>query len=226
MKRTPLAERKLPDYTRGEELFNMISHITGGALGILALILCLCLSALYHNPYGVFGGLIFSLSMILLYTMSSIYHGLRPNTMAKKVFQVIDHCTIYLLIAGTYTAVALQMMRIGYRRTAWTVLGVIWALAVLGIVLNAIDLHSFRYISMLLYLGMGWCILSVSTPSMVIELLGFQGTLYMLTGGIAYTVGVLFYSLGRNHRYMHSVFHIFCVVGSLFQLMSVLCFLR
>ncbi len=225
MKRIPLAERTLPTYTRGEELFHMISHITGGALGVLALILCVCLAIIHNNPYGIVGGLFFSVSMILLYTMSSIYHGLSPTCKAKKVFQIIDHCTIYLLIAGTYSAAAMQMIRLGFVGNGWTILGVIWGLTILGITLNAIDLKRYRVISMLLYLGMGWSIFAVASPSMLLIILGEQGAFYMLAGGIAYTVGVLFYKLGKTHRYMHSVFHLFCLAGSLLHLMSVLCFL-
>lgn len=108
--RTKLADRKLPNYTKGEEIFNMVSHIVGAVAGIVVLVLCVIAAALNHNPYGVVGSVIYGVTMIMLYTMSSIYHGLRPG-MAKKVFQVIDHCTIYLLIAGTYTPIALSAIR-------------------------------------------------------------------------------------------------------------------
>lgn len=226
MKRIPLAERTLPNYTRGEELFNMISHITGGALGLVALTLCLCVSIIYRNPYGIPGGIIFGLSMILLYTMSSIYHGLKPGSTAKKVFQVIDHCTIYLLIAGTYTPVCFQMMRLGFSSRGWLILLIVWGLALVGIVLNAIDLKRYRHISMFLYLGMGWCIIGLSTPSLMVEIMGATGTKFMLAGGIAYSVGAIFYGVGHKKKYMHSVFHLFCVLGSLLHVISVLCFLK
>ncbi len=226
MKRIPLSERTLPDYTRGEELFNMISHITGGALGLVALTLCLCVSIIYRNPYGIPGGIIFGLSMILLYTMSSIYHGLKPGTTAKKVFQVIDHCTIYLLIAGTYTPVAFQMMRLDHVSRGWSLLLIIWTLAAAGIILNSIDLKRYRHISMFLYLGMGWCIMGLSTPALTLQLMGETGTAFMLAGGIAYTVGAVFYGIGHKKRYMHSVFHLFCLLGSLLHVISVLCFLK
>ena len=225
MNRIPLAKRTLPTYTHGEELFNMISHITGGALGILALVLCVILAAVRKNPYGVIGGAIFGTSMILLYTMSSIYHGLSPKCKAKKVFQIIDHCTIYLLIAGTYSAAAMQMIRVGFTAGGFIIFGIIWGLTILGVTLNAIDLKRYRVISMLLYLGMGWSIFAVASPAMILAILGKSGTVYMLAGGIAYTVGVLFYKLGAKHRYMHSVFHLFCIAGSLLHLMSVLIFL-
>ena len=110
MKRTRLRDRQLPDYTRGEELFHMISHIVGGAFGVLVLVLCVVRSAIHGSAWGVVGSCIYGASVILLYTMSCIYHGLKP-VMAKKVFQVLDHCTIYYLIAGTYTPVLFSAMR-------------------------------------------------------------------------------------------------------------------
>lgn len=111
MKRTKLNDRQLPTYTKGEEIFNMTSHIVGAVLGIVALVLCVIFAAIHHNPYGVVASAIFGLTMILLYTMSSIYHGLKPNSKAKKVFQVLDHCSIFLLIAGSYTPFALCTLR-------------------------------------------------------------------------------------------------------------------
>lgn len=111
MKRTKLDERTLPTYTKGEEIFNMTTHIVGGALGIVALVLCVIFAGVHHNPYGVVASSIFGATMILLYTMSSIYHGLKPDTKAKKVFQVLDHCSIFLLIAGSYTPFALCTLR-------------------------------------------------------------------------------------------------------------------
>ena len=109
-KRTPLRNRLLPNYTRGEEIFNTVSHIVGGGFGILALVSCVLVSALHGDPWAVVGSAIYGGSMVLLYTISSVYHGLRPPT-AKKVMQVIDHCTIYLLIAGTYTPILLCSIR-------------------------------------------------------------------------------------------------------------------
>ncbi|MBQ7381288.1 MAG: hemolysin III family protein, partial [Clostridia bacterium] len=110
MTRTKLKDRKLPDYTRGEEIFNMVSHIVGGALGVVAVTLCVIFAAIRHNVWGVVGGAIYGATLIILYTMSSIYHGLSPKLTAKKVFQVIDHCSIFVLIAGTYTPIALSWL--------------------------------------------------------------------------------------------------------------------
>ena len=103
MKRIKLDERTLPIYTKGEEIFNMVSHIVGGAVGIAAVVLCVVFAAVHKNAYGVVGSIIYGATMIILYTCSSIYHGLNPKLKAKKVFQIIDHCSIFILIAGTYT---------------------------------------------------------------------------------------------------------------------------
>ena len=111
MKRTKLADRILPTYTKGEEIFNMVSHIVGGVAGIATIVLCSVFAGIRHNTYGVVSGVIFGVSMLFLYTMSSIYHGLKPNSKAKKVFQVLDHCSIFLLIAGSYTPFALCTLR-------------------------------------------------------------------------------------------------------------------
>ena len=106
MQRTKLKDRILPTYTKGEEIFNMTSHIVGAVLGIVALILCIVFAAINGNGYGVVSGTIYGITMIILYTMSSIYHGLSPKIKSKKVFQVLDHCSIFLLIAGSYTPFA------------------------------------------------------------------------------------------------------------------------
>ena len=123
MTRVKLRDRILPKYTKGEEIFNMTSHIVGGALGVIATVLCVIMAAIHNNVYGIISGSIFGATMILLYTMSSIYHGLKPDTIGKKVFQVLDHCSIFLLIAGTYTPFTLCTLR-GYDEV--TRLGYFW----------------------------------------------------------------------------------------------------
>ena len=110
-KRIKLKDRVLPTYSKGEEIFNMTTHIVGGGIGVIATILCVVVAAIHGNTYGIVSGAIFGITMILLYTMSSIYHGLRPNTTGKKVLQVLDHCSIFLLIAGSYTPFALCTLR-------------------------------------------------------------------------------------------------------------------
>lgn len=220
MKRTKLRDRILPKYTKGEEIFNMTSHIVGGALGIVALVLCVVFAAVHGNGYGVVSGAIYGITMVILYTMSSIYHGLNPKRKAKKVFQVLDHCSIYLLIAGSYTPFALCTLREYSTALGWTIFGVIWFVEILGIILNSIDIKKFRVFSMICYLVMGWCI--VFKINLLPELLGTAGFVLLLLGGLAYTIGAILYGLGKKHKYMHSVFHLFILLGSLLQFFTIL----
>ena len=218
MKRTKLIDRKLPNYTKGEEITNMVSHILGGTLGVIALVLCVIFSALHHNPWGVVGSAIYGASLILLYTTSSIYHGLRPN-MGKKVFQVLDHCTIYFLIGGTYTPILFCSIRPVSPAWAWIIFGIVWGLAAMAAVFTAIDLKKYSVLSMICYIGMGWSILIAAKTA--IEAIPLPGLLWLLFGGISYTVGAIFYGMGKKHKYVHSVFHFFVLLGSLMQFVCI-----
>ena len=219
MNRIKLKDRVLPTYTKGEEIFNMVSHIVGGALGIVATTLCIIFAALHNNVYGIISCAIYGFSMILLYTMSSIYHGLRPNK-AKKVFQILDHCSIFFLIAGTYTPYCLVTLREYNTALGWTLFGVVWGMAAIGIALNSIDIKRYKVLSMICYLVMGWCIL-VRAP-LLPKLLGLPGFILLLSGGVAYTIGAIFYGFGKKKKYIHSVFHMFILLGSVLQFLSIL----
>lgn len=218
MKRTKLADRILPDYTNGEELMNMISHIVGGGLGVVALVLCVTFSAIRHNPWGVVGSAIYGASLILLYTSSSVYHGLRPG-MGKKVMQVIDHCTIYFLIGGTYTPILLCSIRPVSPAWAWVLFGIVWGLAAMATTFTAIDLKKYSVLSMICYIGMGWSVVIAARTA--IEAMTVPGSLWCLAGGILYTVGAVLYGLGKKRRYMHSIFHLFVVGGSIAQFICI-----
>ncbi len=159
MKRIKLDDRQLPKYSKGEETFNMVSHIVRSGNGVIALILSIIISVMHKNVYGIISGIIYGLTVILLYTMSSIYHGLSPKLHAKKVLQVLDHCSIFLLIAGSYTPFCLCTLREASSMTGWMIFSIVWGIAILGIILNAIDLKKYRVISMIFYLIMGWCII-------------------------------------------------------------------
>lgn len=222
MQRIKLADRILPAYTREEDIFNMVSHILGGVLGITAISLCSVFAAVRNNIYGIVSGVIFGVTLLLLYTMSSIYHGLKPHRKAKKVFQVIDHCSIFLLIAGSYTPFALCTLREYNTALGWSIFGIIWGLAILGIILNSIDLQRYRTFSMICYLIMGWLI--VFKINVVINALGISGFILLLGGGIVYTLGAVAYGLGKKHKWMHSIFHVACVVGSLLHFFCILLF--
>lgn len=220
MTRTKLADRILPTYTKGEEIFNMTSHIVGAVLGIVATVLCVIFAAIHGNVYGIVSGAIYGVSLIILYTMSSIYHGLSPRLFSKKVFQVLDHCTIFLLIAGCYTPVALCNIREVNPTAGWWIFGIIWGLAILGIVLNAIDLKKFKVFSMICYLLMGWCI--IFRLDLLLQSVPTTGIILLVAGGISYTIGSILYGIGKKHKYVHSIFHLFILLGSFLQFFCIL----
>ena len=220
MTRTKLADRILPTYTNGEEIFNMSSHIVGGVLGIVATVLCIIFAAIHRNVYGIISGAIFGTTMILLYTMSSIYHGLKPERKAKKVMQILDHCSIFLLIAGSYTPFCLCTLREYNTAIGWTMFGIIWGFAILGIVLNSIDLKKYKIFSMICYLVMGWCI--IVKVNVLPQLLGVTGFWLLIIGGIVYTIGAILYGVGKKHKYIHSVFHLCILIANLLQFLCIL----
>lgn len=218
-KRTRLNDRILPDYTRGEEIFNMVSHIVGGSLAVAALVLCVIFSAIKRDAWAVVSSAIYGGTMVALYTMSSIYHGLTAEK-AKKVFQIIDHCTIYFLIAGTYTAITLAGIRNTHPVIAFVIFGIVWACCLGAATFTAIDLEKYKKMAMICYLGMGWCIIFFIKPT--IELLGLGGMVYLISGGIAYTIGAVLYEIGKTKRYMHSIFHLFVIAGSVLHFFMIL----
>ena len=219
MKRTKLSERNLPLYSRGEEIMNMVTHIVGGGIGIIALLLCLTKTIYTGNILGIVSSAIYGSALICLYAVSSIYHGLLP-CIGKKVMQVIDHCTIYFLIAGTYTPILLCAVMPIYKTLAILLLAFQWGLGALAITLTAIDLKKYNAFSMVCYIIMGWAIIFFLPQA--ITALTMTGFYLLLAGGIAYTVGAILYGVGVKVRWMHSVFHIFVVLGSFFQFLSVL----
>ncbi len=219
MKRTPLSERVLPNYTRGEEIANMTTHIIGGGLGVILLFLTVTISAYNRDIWGIVSSFVYGFSMIALYTVSSVYHGLRP-CFGKKVMQVIDHCTIYLLIAGTYTPILLCGMRPVYPALAWTVFIAEWSLAAFAAVFTAIDHNKYKKLSMVFYILMGWFI--VLCFKQTIEVLTIPGMLWILFGGISYTIGAVLYGIGKKKPIFHTVFHVFVVIGTFLQAIGIL----
>ena len=219
MKRTKLSDRQLPDYTRGEEIMNMITHIVGGGLGIAVLTLCVIRAAMNANVYGIITSAIYGTTMIATFTISSVYHGLTAN-MGKKVMQVIDHCTIYFLIAGTYTVIVLSAIRPVYPVLGWGLFALEWSMAAIGVTLTAIDLKKYNVFSMICYIVMGWAVIPFARQTL--NVLTMPGFLLLLFGGISYTIGAVLYGIGGKKKWMHSVFHIFVVLGAVLQFFSVL----
>jgi len=217
----PITKLELPNYTRGEERFNMITHIVGGGLGLVAMLACVIVAGFNGNGWGVTSGIIYGFTVILLFTMSSIYHGLNVG-LPKRVFRVLDHCTIYILIAGTYTPILLNGFRMAYPADAWVAFGVIWGLAVIGITLTAIDRKRFQAFALVCYLGMGW--MAIFRIQRLMEVLGVAFFVLILVGGGLYTVGVLFYAMGKRKKYMHSVFHLFVNAASILHSVAIATF--
>ena len=147
--------------------------------------------------------------------MSCIYHALKPNK-AKRVFRVFDHCSVFLLIAGTYAPYTLVSLS---GATGWVLFGIIWASAILGITLNAIDLEKFSKVSVACYLAMGWAVIFAFRPLMAS--LAFPGLMLLVAGGVAYSLGVILYAIGSKKRYMHSVWHFFVLAGSILHFFSI-----
>ncbi|MEG0771195.1 MAG: hemolysin III family protein [Clostridia bacterium] len=210
-------DRNLPTYSLAEELISAISHGVGALLSIAGLVVGVVFAVMSEDVYAVVSMAIFGGTLVLLYTMSTIYHALKKNN-AKRVFQVIDHCSIFLLIAGTYTPFTL----VAIRNTAWgwPLFGIVWAAAIVGIVLNAISIEKFKKFSMICYIAMGWVIVFAIMPLYHSMQLG--GIILVLTGGIFYTVGAVLYGLGKKKKYMHSLWHFFVLVGSLTHYFAIL----
>ena len=205
----------IPRYTLGEELINSISHGIGAGLGITALVLCIVKSCSSLDGYKLASSIVFGLTTTLLYLMSCLYHALKVNR-AKRVFRVIDHCTIFLLIAGTYTPYTLNTLR---GVTGWVLFGIVWGVGILGIVLNAVSLKKFAKLSVACYIALGWVVIFASKE--LIASLDRGGLWLLLAGGIAYTVGAVLYGIGAKKRYFHSVFHFFCLIGTALHFFSI-----
>ena len=180
--------------------------------------LCVIKSALSHSGYGVVSSSIYGACMILLYCLSSIYHGL-PASTGKKVLQILDHCAIYFMIAGTYMPIMLCALRPLYPGLAWTVFGLQWALTALAVTFTAIDLKQYAGLSMVCYILMGWCVIFFVRP--IIQVMTMAGFWLLLIGGLSYTLGAILYGIGSKKHYFHSAFHVFVLLGSGFQFWAI-----
>ena len=202
-------------YTLGEEIFNSVSHGLGGGLSIAGTVVLIVFAAIYSNAWGVVSSAIYGSSLIILYTMSTLYHAI-TNRKAKAFFRIMDHNTIFFLIAGTYTPITLVPLRGAF---GWVLFGVIWAAAILGIVLNSIDLEKFRKPSVVCYILMGWTVIFAIRP--MLRSVNKLSLLFLLIGGLFYTIGVIFYVM-KKKRYFHSIWHLFTIGGSVFHWFAVL----
>ena len=205
-----------PVYSLAEELMSSISHGVGTLLGVAALVVGVVMAAIYSDAWCVVSMAVYGATLVILYSMSTIYHGLKPNK-GKRVFRVLDHCSIFLLIAGTYTPLTLVSLR---GMLGWVLFGVVWAAAILGIVFNAVNLNRFKIFSMICYIAMGWVIVFAFKP--LLDIMRTGGIVLLIAGGVAYTIGAVLYGIGKKVKYMHSVFHFFVLAGSILHYFCIL----
>lgn len=203
------------NYTLGEELFNSISHGVGALGAIACCAVIVVFAALTRDPWKIVSASVYGACMILLFLFSTLYHSL-TNATAKKVFRAFDHLGIFLLIAGSYTPITLVTLR---GPLGWTLFGVVWGAAVLGIVFNSISVERFKKFSMIAYIATGWAVVLAIVP--LVRSISLPGIILMVIGGLMYTIGIVFYKM-KKIRYMHSVWHLFVLAGALFQYFAIL----
>lgn len=201
-------------YTLGEEIFSAVTHGTGAMLSIAGTVVLIVFCAIYADTRAVVSASIYGASLIILYTMSTLYHAVSAPR-AKQVFRILDHSTIFLLIAGTYTPYTLCSLR---GALGWSLFGGIWAAAVVGIVLSSVSLRKFQKASMICYIVMGWAIILAVKP--LWESIPKLSVILLVIGGVLYTGGVAFY-IRKEDKYMHSIWHLFVIAGSVLHYFSI-----
>lgn len=208
-----MSKIRIPKYSLSEELINSISHGLGGIFAIVALILMLVKA---NIPLEYVTVSIFGTTMIILYIISCIYHALSPKLTGKKVLRVLDHCNVYLLVLGTYIPVSL----LGVSGTlGWILFGIVTTVTIIGIVLSSIAIDKFQIFEVMCHLINGWSVLIAIKP--LNQNITFMGVLFLLLGGIMYTIGSILYGIGSKKKYMHSIFHFFCLVGTTLHFIAI-----
>lgn len=207
-------QKRRREYSLGEEIANAVTHGVGVALAIAALVLLSVLSAFTRDPVRIASAVTFGVTLVLLYAASTLYHSI-PNERARHVLKVLDHASIYLLIAGTYTPFTLVTLR---ERGGIALLAVVWGLAAAGVALESFWVYRPRWVSTVVYLAMGWLVVAVIKP--LTGSLAPGGLALLAAGGVAYTLGTVFYLLKRM-RYMHMVWHLFVLAGSALHVLAV-----
>ncbi|EGW54006.1 hemolysin III-like protein [endosymbiont of Tevnia jerichonana (vent Tica)] len=202
-------------YSLGEEIAHAITHGIGILLSIGGLVVLMAFASLYGNAWHITSCAIYGVTLILLYTSSTLYHGI-PNPRAKQILQQIDHAAIFLLIAGTYTPFTLVNLRGGW---GWTLFGLVWGIAILGIILELATKRRYKRLSIALYLGLGWLVVIAINP--LLSAVDIGGLILLLAGGLSYSLGVVFY-VWKRLAYHHVVWHLFVLAGSILHFFAVL----
>lgn len=205
----------VPKYSRQEELANILTHAAGVVFSIAAVVVLIRFSLYYRDAYHMVSVSVFGASLILLYLASTIYHMItEPNI--KHVFRIVDHACIFILIAGSYTPFMLVNLRGGW---GWSLFGVVWGLAVFGILFKILFVKRFKFLSTMIYIGMGWLIIVAIKPT--IDAVPAGGMLWLLAGGLLYTGGTAFY-LWKQLPYNHAIWHLFVMGGSFCHFLAIL----
>ncbi|MBT3389831.1 MAG: hemolysin III family protein [Chloroflexi bacterium] len=205
-------------FTIGEEIAHSITHGIGAGMSIVGLVILVVLAAKYGDVYQIVSFSIYGATLIILYLASTLYHGFQ-HPRIKQILQVIDHAAIFLLIAGTYT----PFLLVGVRGTwGWTLLVIVWGLALLGVSFRAIFVNRYEKLAVLAYVLMGW--LGVVAFKEMIASIPLGGIIWIAIGGVVYTIGVIFYAL-RKIPYMHTIWHLFVLGGSICHYLGVLFYL-
>jgi len=197
------------------ERFNSISHLVGAALALAGLVVLVMLASWKGDLWKIVSFSIYGASLFLLYTLSTLYHSFRGR--AKEIFRKLDHIAIYLLIAGTYTPISLVTLRGAW---GWSLFGIIWGLAITGIIVDSLHKKGSRSIQMVIYLLMGWLILVAMYP--LIQALPSGGLALLVLGGVFYTSGMIFYALDDRMKHAHGIWHLFVLAGSISHFLAML----
>jgi len=209
---------KQNQYSTGEEILNSISHGAGAVFAACGTALLIVLAAFFSDAWGIVSSAVYGFSLIVLYTMSTLYHAI-TNERAKRVMRVLDHSSIFLLIAGTYTPISLVTLR---GPLGWVVFGLVWGSAVIGIVFNAVSIERFKKLSLILYIASGWAVVIAAKP--MITTMRPGGLWLLLIGGLFYTGGIFFY-VQKKRRWFHGIWHLFVLFGSVAHYLSILFFI-
>jgi hemolysin III len=207
--------KNIENYTLGEEIANAVTHGIGVLMAIAGLVLLIVFSSIYGNSWYVVSLTIYGSALVILYTMSTIYHSL-PRGKAKDIFEILDHSSIYLLIAGTYTPFELITLR---GTIGWVFFGITWGMAIVGILFKIFFVKKFVILSTLIYIAMGWMIVFAIKP--LFYALPLNGMIFLATGGVLYTAGTVFY-IKRKMKYHHAVWHLFVLGGSAMHFFAIL----
>ena len=206
-------KNNIPTYSLAEELVNAISHGVGTTLAIAALIICIVHSS---SALGVISSVLYGSMMIFVYLSSCIYHSLSPKVRGKKVFRILDHDNVFLMEAGTFMPIALSLLiNSGYAALGWVIFGIVWLITVLAVVFTSISVDKFQIFGVICNLILGWGVLLILP--VLVKVLPAAGILLLIFGGLAYSIGALWFGIGAKVKWIHSVFHFYVILGSVFH---------